>query len=252
MVGSRQAGYTIVEITLFMAITGLLFVIAVLGTGNTIRSVRFTDSGRSLEAYVQKQYDDIVSGLNNRSDQVSCNAGAIDTTTSQTVGTSNCIFMGRLLQFKQGSPTITTYNVVGTEPVNVNYSQSDEQLVIAFAPQTVNNTGVTTYDVPWGAPFTGFKRLNDSTAANALLLIRSPSSTRIIGYTFKIAGSAPTPAEVTAAVNTASSRAQTTDFCIKNYDQQGPPAKLVITGGANQSAASIIFDASDSVDCNGL
>lgn len=251
MVGSRQAGFTIVEITLFMAITGLLFVIAVLGTGNTIRGVRFTDSGRSLEAFVQKQYDDIVNGLNDRSDQISCSSGTIDTSTAQNVGTSNCIVMGRLLQFKQGNGVVTSYTVIGTEPASVNYSQSDDQLIAAFSPKVVTTTGVTTYTVPWGAPFTGFKRLNDSTATNGLMLIRSPSSTRIVSYTFKIAGAAPTAAEVTTAVGDANSRSQTTNFCIKSYDLQGNPAKLIISGGASQSSASINFSATDAPDCNG-
>src|SRR5882724_3035471 len=129
MVGSRQAGFTIVEITLFMAITGLLFLVAVIGTGNTIRTVRFTDSGRSLEAYVQKQYDDIVTGLNNRNNLVSCTNGVIDTGTGQTVGTSNCLVMGKLMVFTQGSANVTNYNVIGTEPAGVNYSQPDDQLV---------------------------------------------------------------------------------------------------------------------------
>lgn len=251
MVGSRQAGFTIIEITLFMAITGLLFTIAMLGIGNSIRTVRFTDSGRSLETYVQKQYDDIVNGLNDRSDQVSCAGGTVDTTTPQNVGTSNCVVMGRLLQFKQGSDTVTNYPVIGTEPANVNYSLTDDQLIAAFSPKAITTTGVTTYTVPWAAPFTGFKRLNDNSATNAVLLIRSPSSTRIVSYTFKVAGSAPSPAEVTNAVNDPNSRSQTTNLCIKNYDLQGPPAKLVISGGANQSAASIKFDATDT-DCNGL
>lgn len=252
MVGSRQAGFTIIEITLFMAITGLLFTIAILGTGNAIRTVRFTDSGRSLESYVQKQYDDILNGLNDRSNQISCTSGTIDTTTPQNVGTSNCVVMGRLLQFSTSGTTITNYKVIGTEPANVNYSQSDDQLIASFNPTVVTTSGVTTFDVPWGAPFTGFKRLNTSTATNGLLLIRSPSSTRIVSYTFKIAGATPTASEVSTAIGDVNSRSQTTNFCIKSSDRLGNPAKLVISGGSGQTAASINFNATDAPDCNGL
>jgi hypothetical protein len=84
------------------------------------------------------------------------------------------------------------------------------------------------------------------------MLIRSPSSTRIVSYTFKIAGNTPTASEVTTAIGDANSRSQTTNFCIKSYDQQGNPAKLVVTGGASQSSASINFNATDAADCNGL
>jgi type II secretory pathway pseudopilin PulG len=249
MVGSRQAGFTIVEISLFMAITGMLFLIAVLGTGNTIRTVRFTDSGRSLEAFAQKQYDDLINGLNNRDNQVSCNNGTIDTTTGSALGTSNCLLIGKLVVFTQSSPDVKVYNVVGTEPGSVNYAQSDDALISAFAPKTITTTAVASYTVPWGAPLVGFKRLSDSTATNGLLLIRSPKSTRIVSYTFKV--TAIVPADLSAIVNTAANRSQTTNFCIKNADTLGPPAKLVISGGASQSAASVVFDSNDG-ECNGI
>jgi len=249
MAGSRQAGFTIVEISLFMAISGLLFLIALVGTSNTIRTVRFTDSGRSLEAFAQKQYDDIINGLNNRGDQISCTNGTIDAGTPSVVGTSSCLLMGKLLVFTQGSPTVTIYNVVGTEPSGVNYSQADDVLITAFQPQAITTTAVTSYTVPWLAPFTGFNRLSDNTATNGLLLIRSPKSARVVSYTFKVLAAVPN--DLTSVVSTSTNRAQTTNFCIKSADLQGAPAKLVISGGASQSAASIVFDSTDG-ECNGL
>lgn len=248
MTGTRESGFTIVEVTLFLAISGLLFLIALLGTGSTIRSVRFTDSGRSLEAYVQKQYDDIVNGVNERDNTISCVSGTISTITTQNVGSSNCLLLGKLLVFTANDYNVTTYNVIGTEPSNVNYSQSDSQLVTAFKPQTVTQNAVSTYQIPWLAHSSGFKRLSDNSATNALLLVRSPKSTNVLEYTFKIV--AAPPADLTATVSTAANLGQTTNFCIAEADNLGPPAKLVITNGVNQSAASIVFDASAG-DCNG-
>lgn len=244
----KQAGFTIVEISLFMAITGLLFLIAVLGTGSTIRSVRFTDSARSLEAYIQKQYDEIVNGNNNRSSQISCNSGTISTTSAQTPGTSNCFLIGKLIVFTQGSSNVSVYNVIGTEPANVNYSQSDDQLIISYQPQVVTTSSVDTFSIPWGATATGFKRLSDSKATNALLLIRSPKSTRIISYTFTLSGSVPS--DLSSVVGTDANRAQATNFCITSADGFGNPARLYISGGASQTAASVIFEAGLG-DCNG-
>jgi Tfp pilus assembly protein FimT len=249
MAGSRQAGFTIVEITLFMAITGVLFLIALAGTGNAIRSFRFTDSGRSLESFAQKQYDDIVNGLNGRSASVSCTSGTIDTSTSQTVGSSNCLLIGKLIVFAAGNSNVNIYPVIGSEPAGVNYAQNDEQLITAFAPKTVTTTNTNTYQIPWGTVPSGFKRLSDSVAANGLLLIRSPKSTRIVSYTFKITGATPT--DLSSVVSTAANRSQVTNFCIKNADGLGSPAKLVISGGASQSAATINFNGQDS-ECNGV
>jgi len=249
MVGKRQAGFTIIEITLFMAITGLLFLIAVAGTGNTIRTFRFTDSGRSLEAFAQKQYDDVINGLNNRSSDVSCTNGAVDIDTAQTIGSSNCLLMGKLVVFRSGNPVVTTYNVVGTEPSGVNYSLSDDDLISAFQPQAVTNTATSTYTIPWGAAPSGFKRTTDNTATNGLLLIRSPKSSRLVSYTFVVPPTVPT--NLSSVVNTAVNRSQATNICIKNADGVGAPARLEINGGASQNAAKIIFNAADT-ECNGV
>ena len=249
MVGKRQAGFTIVEITLFLGITGLLFMVALVGTGNTIRTFRFTDSGRSLESFAQKQYDDVINGLNNRSASVSCNSGTIDTGTPQVIGSSNCLLIGKLVVFRSGNPTVNIYNVIGSEPANVNYSLGDDALITAFQPQVVTATATSTYLIPWGASPSGFKRTSDNVAANGLLLIRSPKSSRIVSYTFVVPTTVPT--SLTTTVSNAVNRAQLTNFCIKNGDGLGLPARLEISGGASQSAAKVIFNAADT-ECNGV
>lgn len=245
----RQAGFTIVEISLFMGITALLFLVALLGTGNTIQSFRFTDSGRSLEAFAQKQYDDILNGLNNRGNNVSCNSGTVDTSTGQPVGSSNCLLMGKLLVFRQGSGDVSIYNVVGTEPSTPNYSLPDDQLVTAFNPVVVTQTAVSTYTLPWGAAFMGFKRVSDNQATNGLLLVRSPKSTRILSYTFKVAASVPN--SLASVVSTPANLGKQTNFCIRSADNFGAPARLTIDGGGTQDAAKIVFDSTEG-DCNGI
>jgi type II secretory pathway pseudopilin PulG len=249
MVGKRQAGFTIVEITLFMGITGLLFLVALVGTGNTIRTFRFTDSARSLEAFAQKQYDDIINGLNNRSNQVSCSGGTIDTTTPQTVGSSNCLLMGKLIVFRAGESNVTVYNVIGSEPANPNYSLSDSQLIIDFQPRVVTTTATTTYTIPWGVRPSGFKRLSDNVATNGLLLVRSPKSAQLVNYTFVVPATVPTT--LTSFVTDPANRLQTTHFCIKNADGFGSAANLQISGGATQDAVKMLFDVADT-ECNGV
>ena len=62
-----SAGYTIIELSLFLGISALLLVMAVIGTGATLRRTQFTDSTRSLYNYVQQRYDDVVNSVNDRS-----------------------------------------------------------------------------------------------------------------------------------------------------------------------------------------
>jgi len=249
MVGNRQAGFTIVEISLFMAITGLLLMIALIGTGNTIRTFRFTDTSWSLEAFAQKQYDDIVNGLNNRSDSISCNAGVITTTTGQTVGSSNCLLMGKLLVFRQASSIVNIYNVIGSEPTAVDYSQSDNTLIAAFTPTTVTATATSTYNLPWGARMSGFKRTSDNVAANGLLLIRSPKSSRIVSYTFVVP--AIVPNNLSSVVGDANTLLKTTNFCFRDAEGNGQQANLRITSAPTQEAAKVLFN-TPNTECNGV
>lgn len=248
MVGNRQGGFTIVEISLFMAITGLLFLVALVGTGNTIRTFRFTDSARSLEAFAQKQYDDIVNGLNNRSADVSCNAGTIDTSNGQQVGSSNCLLMGKLIVFRQDNSAVDVFNVVGSEPGNVNYALSDNALIEAFSPTTVTTTATETYTLPWGAKMSGFKRTDDNQATNGLLLIRSPKSARILSYTFKVSA---VPTSLAPVVGDPNTLLKTTNFCFTDAEGNGQQARLQITSAPNQEAAKVMFQA-QVAECNGV
>jgi hypothetical protein len=247
-VGER--GFTVVEVSLFLAITGMLFLIAFLGTANTIRSVRFGDSGRATTAFLQRQYDDIINGLNQRTGAESCVAGNV-IPGSQPAGTSGCLLLGKLVIFQVNSPVITTYDVIGTEPANVNYSQTDTQLISAFQPRVVTSIGVGTYRIPWEANISGTKRLSDNQGVNGLLLIRSPKSSRIVSYTYK--PTAVPALDLSPVVNSAANTGQTANFCIKNVDGQGLPAKIEVTNAPTQQAVQVTFDAdSGGNECNGI
>lgn len=248
----RSEGYTIIEVSLFLGISALLLVIALVGTGVSIRTTRFTDSTRSLHAYVQQQYDDLLNGVNSRFGNESCTSGAIDTSTSQTPGTSNCLYMGRLIVFKQSSHTITTYSIIGTEPANVDYNKSDEQLIYDFAPTIVTNVGVDTYTIPWLATISGSKRLVDSKAVDAFALIRSPRSTRIVSYTYKEPGVGYSLASLINPSLPANDNniSKSANFCLSSADGLSQPSKIAISGGQGQDAISVSFDALVG-DCNG-
>jgi hypothetical protein len=231
-----------------LAISGLLFLIAVIGTGSTIRTIRFTDSGRTTTAFLQQQYDDIINGVNTRSGQETCSSGGSVSNGNQTPGTSDCVLMGKLILFTQNSPTLNVYDVVGTPPAVPNFSESDQQLIVDFQPKVVTNADTSTYDIPWQAFVSGVKRTSDGTATNALLLVRSPKSTRVLNYTYKAVQ--PISTDLSTVVNAASNVNQTTNFCIKNADGAGAPAKIVVNGATNQSAVQITFDSNDG-ECNG-
>jgi hypothetical protein len=252
MGAQRSEGYTIIEVSLFLGISAMLLIIAIAGTGLSIRTTRFTDSTRSLHTYVQQQYDDLLNGVNSRLGQEACSAGAVDTGATQTPGTSNCLYMGKLIILKQGSSDITTYNIVGTEPANPDYNQADEQLIYSYTPTVIRNTGVETYTIPWLATITGSKRPVDGKAVDAFALIRSPRSTRIVSYTYKEPAGSYTLASFIdpAAPADANNISKPTSFCLSSADGWGTPSKITVSGGQGQDAIGVSFD-TVAGDCNG-
>lgn len=251
----RQKGYTVVEVTLFLGISGLLFLVALFATGSTIRTVRFSDSGFSLEAFIQKQYDNVLNGVNTRGDQIVCNAGSI-VSGSQTPGTSDCFFMGKLVLFDQGNYQVNTYDIIGVEPDDLDLGQSDEQLIADYQPSVVTSSGTETYSIPWQAYISGIRRVStaDATpqATNALALIRSPRSSRIVSYTYEEPATSPTVNLLSIVSVPTTNANKLTNYCLSSADNIGIPAKLVISGtGSNQAAAQIVFDSVVVEDCDG-
>jgi hypothetical protein len=250
--GQRSEGYTIIEVSLFLGISALLLALAFVGTSLSIRTTRFTDSTRSLHAYIQQQYDDLQNGVNSRLGTESCAAGTVSTGMSQAPGTSSCLYMGKLIVFSQDSSDLKVYNIIGTEPANADYSKSDESLIYDFTPTIVTNVGVETYSIPWLATVSGSKRIADGIAVDAFALIRSPRSTRIVSYTFKQPGvnynlaSLVNPS-VAGNVNNIS---KPTNFCLNSADGLGQPSKIIISGGQGQDAIGVSFDTATG-DCNG-
>lgn len=252
-----NSGYTVVEVMLFLAISAVLFTTILIGTGSTLQSTRFSDSSRSVHAFVQKQYDDILNGLNIRPSQEACNGGVVDPAppTSQPAGTSNCLLLGKLIIFQANVSNLQTYLIVGSEPASPNYNQSDESLIYAFQPR-VAASGLENYSIPWQATLYGSKRTSDNLAVDALALIRSPRSTRIVTYTYKRpAGNYNlydllNPAD-SADANNFNSATNISNFCLRSANDANATSRVMLLGGEGQNALRLSFTNATG-DCNGL
>ena len=101
-------GYTLLEVMLFLAISGAIALTAFVGLGPRLANARFTSSIRSLEANFTQEMQESQSGLNVRDSLNSCTVGNwygevpdIKTTTNTESGTSDdCVINGRLAVFK--------------------------------------------------------------------------------------------------------------------------------------------------------
>lgn len=252
---TRSEGYTIIEVSLFLAVSGLLVLIALIGTGATIRSSRFTDSSRSVHAFVQKQYDNILNGVNTRPGDETCNAGVVSTTSGVPAGRSNCLLIGKLIVMAQNADVARAYTIVGTEPINPDYNKADEALIYDFQPAIVRNVGVEQFDIPWGATVMGSKRTSGGNAVDAVAMIRSPRSSRIVTYIYKEPGASYSLASLinpSVPANEANFNKPTnpSNFCFKSADDFNVLSKLTFSGGQGQDAIQLTFDATIG-DCDG-
>lgn len=184
---NKQKGYTLLEVTLFMAISGTLTLVAVLGLGPRLRNVRFTSAVRGVESSIQKQLLDFEAGVNTqelKKCQKDATANMVSLTAAgagQAAGTNaQCILNGRLAVFKSnevtyypiislrtGDPTCTATEtgftrtlcfgatIVGSMPTDVEYSNG-----------ATNNTG----------QLTGFGYLQDPESSTKYTFVYLPAA----------------------------------------------------------------------------
>lgn len=97
MADSNAAGFTLVEVVLFLALTALFMLIAFTGIVGRSRNVQFTDSIRSLEGFLQRQISDVRNGVNltGEGDQL------------------NQIVLGSVLKFNPDSDIVNIYKIRG-------------------------------------------------------------------------------------------------------------------------------------------
>ena len=81
---SDDQGFTVIEVMLFLAVSALMIVMVFVGMGAQIARTRFNDGIRSTQAFLQQQYSDVVSGLNDRDASVGCNRAALEVTSLVT------------------------------------------------------------------------------------------------------------------------------------------------------------------------
>jgi Tfp pilus assembly protein FimT len=114
----NKKGFTLLEVTLFLAISASLTIIAIAGLGPRLRNVRFTQSVRTVESAVSAEFASSVSGQNTRPDNFVCEKASnfgwypkISTGSATTSGSSkDCVINGALVVFRETS--MSFYSIV--------------------------------------------------------------------------------------------------------------------------------------------
>jgi type II secretory pathway pseudopilin PulG len=103
----NKQGFTLLEVSLFFAVSGLLALVAFSGLAPRLRNVRFTDAVRSLESSTQRQLSAFQSGVNLREGDINCSQSGNTISINTGVGgqeagrAEDCIINGRLVVFEE-------------------------------------------------------------------------------------------------------------------------------------------------------
>jgi type II secretory pathway pseudopilin PulG len=172
-----RSGFTIIEVMLFLAITGALTVGILVGSGAAINRQRYRDSVNSFKGVIQEQYSQIANVVNSEARNPVCTRAdsslKFDESQRQSRGTSECLVMGRFMLIE---PTrVTMYNVIG-EPSGSN-ATDDTSVLRTYSIATQSPE---TYDISWGARLVRPKTTTG--VLTSVLIVRSPLSGSILTY----------------------------------------------------------------------
>ena len=163
----RNSGFTIIEVTLFLALTGALTVGLFAVASNSIQRQQYKDAVQSFASHLRDEYARVISVENDRDNGQSCPIDDADDNVSSR-GQSNCVIVGRYIAANNNGTEYLSYPVYAKSTAapsgnSWNYSYDTSQS--------------TVYDMNWGA-----KSRISGTPSDSLfsfLMYRNPDTGRI-------------------------------------------------------------------------
>lgn len=241
----RDSGFTIIETMLFLAITGLLVVGVLAGTGTSINTQRYRDSITSLQSFLQQQFSDVSNVNNGRNNNWTCDSNG---TIKEQVpgggtdrGQSDCVILGRFITTINGSHTLLVRDVVGNLPSG-SLAQNDldtlKQYKIQLSPVISNS-----YDIEWNGSLAIPGR--DENQQFSILILRSPLSGTV--RTFINPSAVVADRDVITLINQ-SNLTQPIKMCV-NSNGLFAGVRMAVTMAAGASSASGVETLGDNSGC---
>lgn len=182
---TSERGFTVIEVMLFLAVTGVLAVGILVGSGVSIGQQRYRDSVNSIKSFIQDQYSATTNVANDRTATWACDSTAdIDTTSvgaGQARGTSDCMLLGRFVTLDDSGTTFTASDVVGYRNANAVTAASDVLELQTNYRLGISPISPTKEEVAWGAAIVQPKTTNPMPIT--LLIVRSPLSGSVLTFT---------------------------------------------------------------------
>lgn len=181
-----QRGFTIIETVLFLAITGVLVVTILAGSGVAVNQQRYHDSVNSFASLLQAQYANAIAVHNDRGATLKCtDASGLQTapTGGDSRGASQCDLLGQVIRSTDGT-TITIDPVIGYKEAAAlaGNPTSDVAALQAMSLQSlgsVDPSQIQSQQLEWGAKLVN---PDGSPAVFSILIAKSPLSGMILTF----------------------------------------------------------------------
>lgn len=252
MGGNKQSGFTIIEISLFFAVSALLLFTMMVGITIAVQRQRFSDSVNSAQSFLQQQFNETQTTINNRANS-NCGVAA-------DRGTSDCLVLGKIIDLQPASNTaednnLDSFNVITNADLPTGAdNMNDITLLDAINPLAVRETNNDqAHIVAWGAQITtvrdsaGALDSGGATPVRYVLILRSPTTGLI--HTYKLTDqddlfstgvdTSPLAGNIARLDGTTG---QSVKACITSADLVGVRALLKIEEGASQDTVTTQFD----------
>jgi len=113
-----KKGFTVIEVMLFLAISGLMMIGIFAASKNGINNQRYSTAVTELQSYFQDQYSAVQNVRNDRPNNTACTPGAVTVGGASTsVGTGQCSVVGRII-VANSSQRLVSYPIYATNDVS--------------------------------------------------------------------------------------------------------------------------------------
>ena len=211
-----KKGFTLVEVAIFLALTGVLITVVIAGTTRNMAEKRYNDTVSDFESFLEVIYT------------------GVQYVEYDGNGDNSRAVYGKLVEMTSET-TFTSYNILGDARINGRAADALEQLLKQNPILMEDSGGLVskTYSPNWG----GKIRIDDTGTTIFLLVVRHPKTGTVSTYVSK-----------TATLNTSDLRdsienggfiAQDANFCIDSDDRwaAGNERRLIrIHAGASNSS----------------
>jgi type II secretory pathway pseudopilin PulG len=187
--GIRVAkGFSIIEVILFLGVTGLIMAVLLTGVSVALNRERYHDAVNSFQDYLQGQYNLVANVNNSRANTDICKNGKIVVGggTDNGRGTSDCTIVGRVLYSTVDGRSIDSAQVYATVDA-ANLSGGDDAQVLRDAKLTVSPQ-VDNFVIGWSTQLVSG---DGSLLPFSILIARTPTSGQIHTYAISKADQAP-------------------------------------------------------------